>query len=515
MGNCCVNEKQLMNIQKFNVQRRQSTENKSIISSMNYYSKSKRTSMFIYNNEDIETNYIFSKEIGKGYFGRVVIAIPKNDKHKKFACKSINKSRLSSSKVNNLLREIETLSLVDHPNIVKFYETYNDFIYFHIIMELCTGGDLFTHVSQMKNITEQEICHLIYKITSAIVHCHSLGIVHRDLKPDNILFESKTQFSDIKLIDFGLSRKYIKEDDLHSVVGSPHYVAPEVLNGEYDEKCDVWSIGIITYCLLCGSPPFVSNDREEVFYKIQNETLHFNHSKYEFVSKEAKEFIVKALQKNPKKRPTAQGLLRDKWLEREFKDEINPNKVDVDMLNKLNDFHKPVRFIQKVFELIIKTMPNEELIKFKTMFNALDKKKIGLISEDDIMEALNEYKITIQADAIRKVGTKRYSKYLTNKNSENKLMINFTSFIAAVIDKKMMYNKSRLLEVFNMFDTDKSGHITIFSLQKLFERTGKKKPFEEIKEMYEELGLDETQELDFDTFCQIISNENEKETEKA
>lgn len=511
MGNCCVDEKQLMNIQKFNVQRRQSTENKSIITSMNYYSKSKRTSIFIYNNEDIETNYIFSKEIGKGFFGKVMIAIPKKDKHKKFACKSINKSRLSTSKVNNLLREIETLSLVDHPNIVKFYETYNDFIYFHIIMELCTGGDLYTHVSQMKKVTEEVICHLIYKITSAIVHCHSLGIVHRDLKPDNILFDSNTQFSDIKLIDFGLSRKYLKEDDLHSVVGSPHYVAPEVLNGEYDEKCDVWSIGIITYCLLCGSPPFVSNDREEVFFKIKNEPLHFNHSKFESISKEAKEFLVKALQKNPKKRPTAQGLLRDKWLEKEFKEELDPKKVDVNMLNKLNDFHKPVRFIQKVFELIIKIIPNEELTKCKNMFNALDKKKIGLISEDDLMEALDEYKIKIQADAIKKVGTNRYSKYLTNKSSEDKSMINFTSFISAVIDKSLIYNKGRLLEVFNMFDTERTGLITIFSLEKLFERTGKKKSFEDIKEMYEELGLDETQELDFDAFCRIISSENQKE----
>ncbi len=258
MGICCANRAQLENVQRFNVRRRESVENnKAIISSASFTTKTRRTSIYIYNNEDIYKNYIFEKQIGRGYFGTVNIVIPKTDSNKRYACKSINKQKLSKSKIQTILREIETLSLVDHPNIVKFYETYNDKNNFHIIMELCTGGDLFSHVSNCEFFTEKDACHLIFKITSAIVHCHSLGIVHRDLKPENILFENKLKFSDIKLIDFGLSRKYLNDDDLHSVVGSPFYVAPEVLDGNYDEKCDIWSIGIIAYCLLNGDPPFV------------------------------------------------------------------------------------------------------------------------------------------------------------------------------------------------------------------------------------------------------------------
>ena len=263
MGICCANREQIFNIQKFNLRRRESIENKNLlISSASYTQNQKRNSIYIYNNEDIYKNYDFEKEIGKGFFGKVSVVIPKNDINKRYACKTIDKSKLSQKKLETMLREIETLSLVDHPNIVKFYETYNDTNNFHIIMELCTGGDLFTHVANCDYFTEKDACHLIYKITSAIVHCHSLGIVHRDLKPENILFENKSKFSEIKLIDFGLSRKCLNDDDLKSIVGTPYYVAPEVLEGIYNEKCDVWSIGIIAYSLLNGSPPFIAKDKK-------------------------------------------------------------------------------------------------------------------------------------------------------------------------------------------------------------------------------------------------------------
>ena len=127
MGICCANRAQLENVQRFNVRRRESVDNnKAIISSASFTTKTRRTSIYIYNNEDIYKNYIFEKQIGRGYFGTVNIVIPKTDSNKRYACKSINKQKLSKSKIQTILREIETLSLVDHPNIVKFYETYND-----------------------------------------------------------------------------------------------------------------------------------------------------------------------------------------------------------------------------------------------------------------------------------------------------------------------------------------------------------------------------------------------------
>ena len=509
MGICCANRDQINNVQRFNVRRRESIDNnKAIVSCASFTTKTRRTSIYIYNNEDIYKNYIFEKQIGRGYFGTVNIVIPKNDSNKRYACKSINKHKLSVSKIQNVLREIETLSLVDHPNIVKFYETYNDKNNFHIIMELCTGGDLFTHVANSEFFTEKDACHLIFKITSAIVHCHSLGIVHRDLKPENILFENKLKFSDIKLIDFGLSRKYLNDDDLHSVVGSPFYVAPEVLEGNYDEKCDVWSIGIIAYCLLNGSPPFVSDKKAKIFEQIKKAKVTFPIDKFALISNEAKQFILKALTRNPKKRPNAVQLLQEKWLEEEFHEDINPAKLNVKILNNIVNFHKPFRFTQRVVEMIIRTMSSKELKKFKDIFNALDTKKTGLIASNDFMNELNKLELNVNESKIKKVGTKRYDRYLKNVDKDSDLTyINFTSFIAAVINKDEIENKPRLYDAFNMLDTNKTGHLTIFSIQKAFERTGKKTTIEEIKEMFEEIGLEENESINFDEFCAIVTKD--------
>ena len=140
-------------------------------------------------------------------------------------------------------------------------------------MEYCTGGELLDRIIEKKYFSEKEAAEVIYKITSAISHCHSLGIVHRDLKPENILYESKSDFSDLKIIDFGLATKIEFGVSLNSVVGSPYYVSPEVLDGKYDEKCDVWSIGILCFVLLTGNPPFYSSDRNELYHKIKTDKI--------------------------------------------------------------------------------------------------------------------------------------------------------------------------------------------------------------------------------------------------
>ena len=506
MGICCANREQIFNIQKFNLRRRESIENKNLlISSASYTQNQKRNSIYIYNNEDIYKNYDFEKEIGKGFFGKVSVIIPKNDINKRYACKTIDKSKLSQKKLETMLREIETLSLVDHPNIVKFYETYNDTNNFHIIMELCTGGDLFTHVANCDYFTEKDACHLIYKITSAIVHCHSLGIVHRDLKPENILFENKRKFSEIKLIDFGLSRKCLNDDDLKSIVGTPYYVAPEVLEGIYNEKCDVWSIGIIAYSLLNGSPPFVAKDKKRIFEKIKKDSIIFPLEKFSFISERAKKFILRALTKNPKKRPTSIELLKDKWLEEEFKEETNPKKLNVKILKNLVNYHKPFRFTQRVQEIIVKNLDNKDIKKFKEIFNALDVKKIGLITFKDLDKALKDLDLKYSENKIKSVGTKRYNKYFKNPQMNNSdLYINFTSFITAVINKDEINKKSRMMEAFKILDTEQKGILTIYSLQKAFERTGKKTTYEEMKQMLEEIGLNENSTINFDEFCAIV-----------
>ena len=148
------------------------------------------------------------------------------------------------------------LSQIDHPNVMNVFEFWEDKINFFIVTELCTGGELFDRIVESGCFNEQMACSTMKALISAIVYCHKYNIVHRDLKPENLLYESRDANSNLKVIDWGSSRKYNPNIPMTKSKGTPYYIAPEVLKGTYNEKCDIWSLGVIMYIMLCGYPPF-------------------------------------------------------------------------------------------------------------------------------------------------------------------------------------------------------------------------------------------------------------------
>jgi len=159
---------------------------------------------------------------------------------------------------------------VDHPNIVKFYETYKDQKHYHIVMEYCDGGELFQQVISNGKYNETQAISIVKQILSALRHLHDKNIAHRDLKPENIIFESRDPDNlSIKMIDFGLSKLVRGQKEMITKLGTPYYVSPEVLEGKYDKQCDMWAVGVITYILLSGIPPFNGKNEIEVFNKIR------------------------------------------------------------------------------------------------------------------------------------------------------------------------------------------------------------------------------------------------------
>ncbi len=174
-----------------------------------------------------------------------------------YAIKSIRKSRVS--KIEVLKREIDILKDVNHPNIIRLIEVHEDDKYLHLITDLCTGGELFDRIiaktqSAEGHFSERDAAKLIHSILDAIQYCHDeKRIVHRDLKPENFLYATEADDSPIKIIDFGLSRPDVSPNSImRTKVGTPYYVAPEVLKRKYTASCDIWSIGVISYILLCG-----------------------------------------------------------------------------------------------------------------------------------------------------------------------------------------------------------------------------------------------------------------------
>uniref|UniRef100_A0ACD5XWQ3 Uncharacterized protein n=1 Tax=Avena sativa TaxID=4498 RepID=A0ACD5XWQ3_AVESA len=259
--------------------------------------------------------YQLGDQLGWGQFG-VIRSCSDMVTGEALACKSIAKDRLvSPDDVRGVRLEIEVMArLSGHPNVVDLKAVYEDEESVHLVMELCAGGELFHRLEERGCFPEHEAATLFRYLMEVVAHCHSKGIVHRDLKPENILLVSKSPSSLIKLADFGLATYTQPGQRLSGTVGSPFYIAPEVLAGGYNEAADVWSSGVILYILLSGIPPFWGKTKSKIFECIRSTELRFPSDPWDRVSDSAKELIAGMLRRDPRQRLTAEQVLGHSWI---------------------------------------------------------------------------------------------------------------------------------------------------------------------------------------------------------
>jgi calcium-dependent protein kinase len=239
----------------------------------------------------------------------------------RLAVKSIRKSD-QAVKPGCLQREIMLLEEMKHSNIIQLVDVFEDDEYLHLVTDLCKGGELFDKIVDKASsgngcFSEHQAAQILHQILTAVSYLHKRNIVHRDIKPENILFETTAEDSPIKVIDFGLARKHYAnkgEPNMTTVVGTPYYIAPEVLRKNYGKACDLWSIGVIAYVLLCGYPPFNGNNNAEVYESVRRGIYWFPSEDWKNVSSGAKDFISRLLQKDPRNRMTVDQALRHPWL---------------------------------------------------------------------------------------------------------------------------------------------------------------------------------------------------------
>ena len=284
--------------------------------------------------EDIRNIYYFKEELGGGNYGTVRKAVLRSNPDKHFAIKSIYKLRYKKnpSKLEELMREVDILSTLDHPHIIKFYETYHDKEYFHIVMDICTGRNIYQRIIENDMKNEEHIKIIIYKILSALKYLHENGIIHRDLKPQNIIFE-KDYSNEIKIVDFGLSIRTEKDYLENRIIGTPYYISPEIINSiSYDEKCDIWSVGIISYYLLSGNYPFTGQNKKELYRNILEWDVIYDESIWEGYTLSSIDFISSCLNKDPEKRLSASELLNHRWFSKLCNAEKSKTKLDRNVL---------------------------------------------------------------------------------------------------------------------------------------------------------------------------------------
>jgi len=241
----------------------------------------------------------------------------KNKKTGEIVAIKIIEKKQNPEKIENVKREIELMKKFKHTNIVCLKDVFEDESEdgkIYMVMEYVSGGELFDHIVNRGNYSERDAAFVVRQIIEAVAYLHSHNIAHRDLKPENLLCTGPNN-EIIKVADFGLSKEYDDKLALETMCGTPDYVAPEVLKGHgYTNAVDIWSIGVVTYVMLCGSPPFYGNDDREVFLKILQADYKYFSPEWDSISTEAKEFISVLLVLDPNRRPTAAQCLDAPWI---------------------------------------------------------------------------------------------------------------------------------------------------------------------------------------------------------
>jgi len=343
---------------------------------------------------DIQQHYRFIKVLGHGQFGTVREAVFLGHE-RRVAIKSVSKAKVKGDIVL-LKRELEVMRMIDHPNLIKYYSAFEDGKYLHIVMELCSGGDLLEKLSSEGFINEGQVRIIMRKLMLAVHHLHQVTICHRDLKPDNFLFVSKVAGAEIKIIDFGMSIKQPDLQQMNSFVGTPYYLAPEVIAGNYGLECDIWSLGVVMFVLLSGQQPFGGETLSEIMQRISHADYDFDTDTWDPVSIEAKDLVTKMLVVRPAKRISLPSALGHAWFSGAAAPPLSRN-----VLSSLQQYKAPKKLQQEVMKIMIKFLSAEEIEEMKYAFIEMDRAHSGFVTPADIEIAMTSAGMDVPSEEVK------------------------------------------------------------------------------------------------------------------
>lgn len=448
---------------------------------------------------DIHKCYKFHRILGHGHFGTVREAtrISTTSSRLKFAIKSIPKEKIHPKGLSFMRRELEVLRVVDHPNVIKCYEIYEDQRYVHVVMELCSGGDLFDRLISHGQYTEEHTAQMMKKIVSAVSYLHSLNICHRDIKADNFLFETGDDNADIKIIDFGLARKF-EIEKMHTVVGTPYYMAPEVLRGNYTKECDVWSLGVLLYLLLSGRPPFFALFEEDIFKKINSGKFNFKGEEWEDSSPQVQDLIRRMLVVDTSARLSLDQVLAHEWFSTAGSTRVS---IPKGILDRLKNFRVPKKLKLEAMRVAVKLLSVEQIEELRRVFEEIDTNHSGTISASELGTAMQRAGLSMAQEEIER---NSHPGLIKSTDFLGSGQLNYTEFLMATLDLKRVLTDEILFMAFKHFDVEGTGYITANSLDQAFLQAGYDFQEHEIRDMVREFGLKQDCKIDFEEFRTIL-----------
>ena len=420
-----------------------------------------------------KNNYIRGKLLGKGAFGKVFES--KNPIfNNKVAMKIIDKNKIQiddnneiGKNENDYIRsEINILKKLSHPNIVRIYEFYETDNYFYLINEFCQGGQLCDYINNYI-LSENQLCVIFYQVFSGLIYLHENNILHGDLKPENILISSveknleiNEEYAWIKIIDFGTAKIFHKtinkKDD---IVGTLYFISPEVFSynyDKYDEKSDIWSIGVILYKALTKKYPFIGkNENETIYYIIEKDYDDKNEMLLNY-SEELQDLVKNLLMKDPNKRPSAKEALNHKWFKKFDGRRIFTNFKKEEMkpfIDNLYNFSFS-KIHQLVIAFLVHNLPETESSqKILKLFRYFNESGNCELSKEELRKGLKEFKPEIELD-------KKFDDIFKELDGDNNGTIEFEEFLRGCIDKNEILNDKYLHYAFKFLDKENRKYLS-------------------------------------------------------
>ena len=447
--------------------------------------------------------YIRGKKIGKGTFGSVY-----ESKNIIFNNKVAMKIIPKDFHMDNLLikNEIDILKKLSHPNIVRIYEFYESNNCFYIINEFCPEGELYDYINNSK-LNEQQLAVIFYQVFSGLKYLHENSILHRDLKPENILISKKEkdlldgeEYFWIQIIDFGTAKIFENNKSEELIVGSPYYIAPEVLNKDYNEKCDTWSVGVILYMFLVGRPPFNGADNSEIVESVMTKDYDENNPKLLTRSPEVRDLIKHLLVKDKDKRLSAKEALNHEWFKKYNGRKIFGNFQEKDIqpyIDNLFNYTFTSKIQQLVIAFLVHNLPHTESShNILKMFRYFNKAGDCRLTKEELINGLNKYR---DEDEVNE----KVDNLIFLLDGDNDGYIEFEEFLRACIDKKEILTNEYLKYAFKFLDKENKNLLSAQQINSAF--LIKNKLFETaITKVIDEIDGDDDGMIDFSEFKQFM-----------